>query len=43
MKVLSYNVRGLGGIDKRNEVCRLVSEKKSLCFMHSGIQVVCCS
>jgi hypothetical protein len=27
MKVLSYNVRGLGGLDKRNEVCRLVFEK----------------
>jgi len=32
MKILSYNVRGLGGHDKRNEVRRLVSEKSPFVF-----------
>lgn len=27
MKVLSYNVRGLGGFEKRDEVRRLVNDK----------------
>jgi len=27
MKVLAYNVRGLGGVEKRVEVRRLVQEK----------------
>jgi len=30
MKILSYNVRGLGGVEKRVEVRRLVQEKQPL-------------
>lgn len=41
MKVISYNVRGLGGGEKRVEVRRLVTEKKSFCFVYSGVQVKC--
>lgn len=37
MKVLTYNVRGLGGGEKRVEVRRLVREKKSFCTLYSGI------
>ena len=28
MKIITYNVRGLGGFEKRSEVRRLVVEKK---------------
>lgn len=28
MKIISYNVRGLGGVEKRNEVHRLVLGKR---------------
>jgi len=28
MKIISYKVRGLGGFEKRNEVRKLVGEKK---------------
>lgn len=28
MKIISYNVRDLGGFEKRNEVRRMLSEKK---------------
>jgi len=28
MKIISWNVRGLGGFEKRREVCQLVREKK---------------
>jgi len=30
MKIISWNVRGLGGFEKRREVCNLVREKKPL-------------
>ena len=30
MKIISWNVRGLGGFEKRREVCPLVREKKPL-------------
>jgi len=42
MKILSYNVRGLGGLDKRKEVRRLVSEKSPfvLCIQESKMCVV---
>jgi len=29
MKIVSWNVRGLGGFEKRREVRKLVGEKKS--------------
>jgi len=32
MKLLSYNLRGLGGWEKRREVQRLVREKSPLVF-----------
>ena len=39
MKIVSYNVRGLGGGEKRVEVRRLVNDKKkTLCFMYSRVQ-----
>ena len=39
MKVLSYNVRGLGGVEKRMEVRRLVQEKQPrvLCIQESKV------
>jgi hypothetical protein len=33
MKIISYNVRGLGGVEKRSELKRLVLDKKSVCCM----------
>ena len=29
MKFISWNVRGLRGFEKQNEVCKLVGEKES--------------
>jgi len=42
MKILSYNVRGLGGGEKRVEVRRLVSDKHPfvLCIQESKLGVV---
>jgi exonuclease III len=42
MKIISYNVRGLGGGEKREEVRRLVDEKKPfvLCIQESKWNVV---
>lgn len=42
MKILSYNVRGLGGGEKRVEVRRLVQEKCPfvLCIRESKLRVV---
>jgi len=42
MKVLFYNVRGLGGGEKRAEVWKLVNEKQPtvLCIQESKWQVV---
>lgn len=42
MKVLSYNVRGLGGGEKRLEVRRLVQEKQPsvLCIQESKLMAV---
>lgn len=42
MKIISYNVRGLGGFEKRSEVKRLVADKKSfvLCLQESKLNVV---
>jgi len=41
MKIISYNVRGLGGFEKRSEVKRLVVDKKTSCFMFTRIKVEC--
>lgn len=42
MRLLSYNVRGLGGGEKRGEVRKLVSEKHSfvMCIQESKLGVV---
>jgi exonuclease III len=42
MRVLSYNVRGLRGGEKRTEVRKLVKEKQPvvLCIQESKCQVV---
>jgi exonuclease III len=42
MKVISYNVRGLGGVEKRAEVRRLVQEKNPfvLCIQESKLTFV---
>jgi len=42
MKKIFYNVRGLGGFEKRGEVQRLVSKKKPyvLCIQESKLGVV---
>ncbi|GAU37762.1 hypothetical protein TSUD_102790 [Trifolium subterraneum] len=40
MKIISWNVRGLGGIEKRKEVCRLVVDQNPffLCLQESKLQ-----
>jgi len=42
MKVISYNVRGLSGVEKIVEVCRLVQEKNPfvLCIQESKLSYV---
>ena len=42
MKIISYNVMGLGGFEKRSEVKRLVADKKPfvLCLQESKLNVV---
>jgi hypothetical protein len=42
MKIISYNVRGFGGYEKRSEVRRLVVDKKPvvLCLQESKLSVV---
>jgi len=42
MKIITYNERGLGGFEKRNEVRRLVSEKQPyvLCIQETKLSVV---
>jgi len=42
MKIITYNVRGLGGFEKRSEVKRLVSDKKPfvLCLQETKLSVV---
>jgi exonuclease III len=42
MKVLSYNVRGLGGGEKRAEVRRLIGEKHPMvvCIQETKLSVV---
>jgi exonuclease III len=41
MKIISWNVRGLGGFEKRKEVCQLVREKKSfiICIQETKLSV----
>lgn len=40
MKILSWNVRGLGGLEKRREICLLVGEKVPfiLCIQETKLQ-----
>jgi exonuclease III len=42
MKIISYNIRGLGGVEKRSEVKRLVLEKKPfvICLQETKMGVV---
>jgi exonuclease III len=42
MKIISWNVRGLGGFEKRREVCQLVREKNPfiMCIQESKLSVV---
>ena len=42
MRILSYNVRGLGGFEKRSEVKKLVSDKKPfvLCLQETKLCTV---
>jgi hypothetical protein len=35
MKLVSWNARGLGGLEKRREVRQLVKEKKTFCYVYS--------
>lgn len=41
-KIISYNVRGLGGFEERSEVRRLVEDKKPfvLCLQESKLSMV---
>ncbi|MCH79613.1 cysteine-rich receptor-like protein kinase, partial [Trifolium medium] len=41
MKILSWNVRGLGGMEKKKEVCDLVKEKNSLllCIQETKLSI----
>jgi len=42
MKIISYNVRGLSGLEKQSEVRKMVVEKKPfvLCLQESKLSVV---
>jgi exonuclease III len=42
MRIISYNVRGLGGFEKRSEVRRMLSEKKPyvLCLQETKLTIV---
>jgi len=42
MKIISWNVRGLGSFEKRREVCHLVREKKPfiLCVQETKMSVI---
>jgi len=42
MHIISWNVRGLGGCEKRREVCHMVREKNPyiLCLQESKLSVV---
>jgi len=42
MKIISWNVRGLGGFEKKREVSQLVREKKSfiLCIQETKLSVI---
>ena len=42
MHIISWNVRGLGGCEKRREVCHMVREKNQyiLCLQESKLSVV---
>jgi len=42
MKIVSWNVRGLGSVEKRREVCNLVREKQPflLCVQETKLSVV---
>ncbi|PNX89483.1 cytochrome p450, partial [Trifolium pratense] len=48
MKIVSWNIRGLGGLEKRKEVCKLVGDLKPfiLCLQETKLQrcdVLLCS
>jgi endonuclease/exonuclease/phosphatase family metal-dependent hydrolase len=42
MKIVSWNVRGLGRLDKRKEVCKLVREKNPhiVCLQETKLKSV---
>ena len=42
MKIISWNIRGLGGFEKRKEVCPLVREKCSyiLCIQETKLSII---
>ena len=42
MKIISWNIRGLGSFEKRREVCNLVREKKLfiLCVQETKLSVI---
>jgi len=42
MKLISWNVRGLGSFEKRREVCQLVREKKPFipCLQETKLYVI---
>jgi len=42
MKIISWNVRGLGGFEKRREVCQLVRDKNPFIVCISRNKVICC-
>lgn len=41
MKLISWNIRGLGGVEKKREVCQMVREKKPfiLCIQETKLPV----
>jgi len=41
MKMVSWNVRGLGSVEKRREMRQLVVEKKAFHFMFTRDKVSC--
>lgn len=34
MKIITWNIRGLGGVEKKPEVCKLISEEKNMFIVY---------
>lgn len=49
MKIISYNIRGLGGVAKKKEICNIIKSHKPtfVCIQETKVEVMdrhmCCS